>query len=90
MARPGDASGGIAPAGYLTAVARPSQPRGRTDVGTRELDGSREVKPVRGHLRPGLELGNSDPGLDWPSGVRAVDGHNPVDDELGLECRLET
>ena len=44
---------------------------------------------MRWYLGPRLELANSDASLHWPSSVRTVDSHDSVDDQLGLERRLE-
>ena len=40
-------------------------------------------------MGPRLDLSNSDTGLNWPTSVRTVESHHPVDDQLGLKRRLE-
>ncbi|MCY3994357.1 MAG: hypothetical protein OXF50_24250 [Caldilineaceae bacterium] len=40
-------------------------------------------------MGPRFKLSNSDTGLDWPAGVRSVEGYHLVDDQLGLKQCLE-
>ena len=90
MAGPPDSGRGITPSDDVAAVLQPpGLRRGRT-VGFREADAGGQVNPVGRGLRPRAEFVSTYTSFNFDASVGTLDGGNSVEDDPGLNRRVET